>query len=114
MDMTSTVVLDSTTSAAVKSGELAYRTDIDVRKRDLFTEFDRIVGAVPANYDCELLMAGSAVMCGKFRVLEGAVDELLRDPVGGYTAVGSEVYWVRAEGGVSAIRVVDADAVTDE
>jgi hypothetical protein len=111
---TSEVLLDAATDATVKNGELAYRTDEGVRKKDLFMGFDRVVGAVPAGYACELLIAGSAVLCGKFRANEGTLDELLRDPVTGYAAVGSEVYWGRTEGAVTALRVVDAEAVTDE
>ena len=75
----------------MKGGELAYKTAEGVRKRDLFSEFDRVVGAVPETYECELLIAGQAVMCGKFRAFEGMLDELLRDPVAGYAAVGSDV-----------------------
>lgn len=113
-DMTSEVLLEETSGATVKDGELAYRTAEGVRKKDLFMGFDRVVGAVPENYECELLIAGRAVMCGKFRANEGTLDELLRDPVTGYASVDSQVYWGRTEGAVTAIRVVDAEAVTAE
>jgi len=112
MEQTSEVLLPTSTTPAVRAGQLAYRTDEGVRLRDLFTMFDRVVGAVPASYDCQPLIVQRAVMCGRFRALEGTADELLRDPVGGYAAAGSDVYWVTSEDGVSSIRVVDAEAVT--
>jgi len=114
MDVATEVLLDAAETPAVRAGQLAYRTADGVRLRDLFTSFDRVVGAIPADYDCQPLIVQRAVMCGKFRALEGTAEELLQDPVGGYAAAGREVFWTTAADGTSAIRVVDAEAVTME
>jgi len=107
----SEILLPSSMAATVKRGVMAYRTSDGVRLRDLFTGFDRVVGMPPSTYECELAIAGRAVLCGKYRALDGTLDELLRDPVGGYVANGKDVYWVTTENEVSSIRVVDAEAM---
>lgn len=102
-------LLASSTGATVGGGQLAHRTTEGIRLRDLFTGFDRVVGAPPADYACELLIAGRAVVCGKYRAMDGMLLELLRDPVTGYTAIGKDLYWIEG-GDVSSIYVVDAEA----
>ena len=114
MDTTSDILLPTSLTPAVKGGQLAYRTADGVRLRDLFTMFDRIVGALPSDYVCDPLIVTRAVMCGRFRALEGVADESLRDPVGGYAAAGDSVYWTTSANGSSDIRVFDAEAVTPE
>jgi hypothetical protein len=109
----SEVQLETSEAATVKAGQVAHRTSEGIRLRDLFTGFDRIVGFVPGDYQCELLIVEQAVMCGKFRALQGFATELLVDPVVGYAAAGREVYWITFADGVSAIRVIDAEMVTD-
>ncbi len=111
----SEVLLPTSMNATVKDGQLAHRTAEGIRERDLFTGFDRIVGAPPTSYTCELLIAGRAVLCGMYRALEGTTDELLTDPVGGYVSLGKDVYWASNDGGAtprSSIRKVDAELVT--
>jgi hypothetical protein len=108
MDM-SEAVLPTAMSATVSAGLLAYRTADGVRIHDLFTKFDAVIGTPPADYACDLLIAGNAVMCGKYRELNGASDELLTDPVTGYTAIGRDVYWVTQSGAKSEIRTIDAE-----
>src|SRR5213075_1166111 len=104
-------VLASSKDATVKDGQIAHRTADGIRERDLSTGFDRIVGAPPADYACELLIAGRAVMCGKYRALDGMITELLDDPVAGYAAVGKDVVWVKSDGDSSTIFRVDAELV---
>jgi hypothetical protein len=106
---TSEVVLPTSMSATVSAGILAYRTADGVRVHDLFTKFDAVIGTPPADYTCDLLIAGNAVLCGKYRELNGASDELLSDPVTGYTAVGRDVYWVTQRSAKSEIRMIDAE-----
>ncbi|MBA3461213.1 MAG: hypothetical protein H0T46_14710 [Deltaproteobacteria bacterium] len=108
MDMKELVVA-STQGATVKGGMLAYRTGEGVRIRDLFTKFDALFGAPPADYPCELLLAGRAVMCGKYRALEGETEVLLEDPVAGYAAVGRDLYWVKTAGANSEIYKTDSE-----
>ena len=108
MDMKEMVV-GSTQGATVKGGMLAYRTGEGVRIHDLFTKFDALFGAPPADYPCELLLAGRAVMCGKYRALEGETEELLDDPVAGYAAVGRDLYWVKTAGASSEIYKTDSE-----
>jgi hypothetical protein len=111
-DMSETLLSDAT-GVSLKDGQLAYRTADGVRLRDLFTTFDRVVGAPPADYTSELLIAGRAVMCGKYRLMDGTTDELLADPVGGYAARGKDVYWVTTKPGgspVTQLRLADAEA----
>lgn len=105
----SEVQLETTRDATVKLGQLAYRSTEGVRLRDLFTGFDRVIGFVPGDYACELLIVERAVLCGRFRALDGNADELLIDPVGGYAARGRDVFWVTTADGVSTIRVLDAE-----
>jgi hypothetical protein len=104
------VQVETSSDATARRGQLAYRTAEGIRLRDLFTNFDRVVGFVPGDYACELLIVEQAVMCGRFRALNGNADELLIDPVGGYAARGRDVFWVTAADGVSSIRVIDAEA----
>ena len=99
----SEMLLPSSMGATVGGGQLAYRTADGIRLRDLFTSFDRVVGAPPAAYTCDLLIAGSVVMCGKFRAEDGTLDALLRDPVGGYAANGKDLYWVTNDNAVAPI-----------
>ncbi len=108
MDMKEEVVA-STMGATVKDGYLAYRTAEGVRIHDLFTKFDAVFGMPPAGYECNLLIAGRAVMCGKWRCLESVTEELLEDPVAGYTSVGRDIYWMRAAGASSDIFKTDAE-----
>jgi hypothetical protein len=113
MDMKEEVVA-STQGATVKAGMLAYRTADGVRIHDLFTKFDAPFGAPPASYPCELLLAGRAVMCGKYRALEGVTEELLDDPVAGYAAVGRDLYWVKTAGSNSEIYKTDSELKLEE
>lgn len=109
----SETLLSDATGVSLQDGQLAYRAPEGVRLRDLFTTFDRVVGAPPADYACELLIAGRAVMCGKYRLMDGMADELLADPVGGYASRGKDVYWVTTRPGaepVSELRRADAEA----
>ncbi len=105
----SEVVLPMSKDATVKDGQIAHRTAEGIRERDLTTGFDRVVGAPPADYACELLIAGAAVMCGKYRALNGMATELLDDPVAGYASVGKTVVWMKSAGGTSTIFTVDAE-----
>jgi hypothetical protein len=111
-DMKELVIADAT-GTSLKDGQLAYRGPDGVHLRDLFTGFDRVIGTPPADYTCELLIAGTAVMCGKYRLMNGMTDEILTDPVGGYASRGKDVYWVTTKSGsppVSQIRLADAEA----
>lgn len=110
----SEVQIEATSDAAIELGQLAYRTAEGVRLRDLFTGFDRVVGFVPGDYACELLIVEQAVMCGRFRALNGNAEELLIDPVGGYAARGRDVFWVTTADGISTIRVSDVLAAGPE
>ena len=112
VDASETLLADSV-GVSVKDGQLAYRTVDGVRLRDLFAGFDRVVGVPPADYACDLLIAGRAVMCGKYRAMDGIADELLTDPVAGYASRGKDLYWVTAKAGtdpVSELRLTDAEA----
>lgn len=112
LDASETMLSDSV-GASVKDAQLAYRTPDGVRLRDLFTGVDRVVGVPPADYACDLLIAGRAVMCGKYRAMDGLADELLTDPVAGYASRGKDVYWVTPKAGgepISQIRLIDAEA----
>jgi hypothetical protein len=105
----SDVVMPTSKDATVKDGQIAHRVPEGIRERDLTTGFDRIVGAPPADYACTLLIAGRAVMCGKYRAIDGMITELLSDPVGGYAAVGKNVVWIKTDGSTSTIFRVDAE-----
>jgi hypothetical protein len=105
------VVLPMSKDATVRDGQIAHRTSEGIRERDLLTGFDRVVGAPPADYACELLIAGRAVMCGKYRAMDGMITELLDDDVSGYAAVGRNVVWVKTDGTKSSIYSVDAELV---
>ncbi|MCW5807726.1 MAG: hypothetical protein KIT31_35565 [Deltaproteobacteria bacterium] len=105
------VLLPTSMGASIKDEQLAYRTGEGIRLRNLFTSFDRVVGTPPASVMCNLVIAGSAVMCGKYRALEGVVDELLSDPVNGAVAVGKDLYWVTLDGDTSQIYKTDAELV---
>ena len=107
----SEVLLPMSKDATVKDGQIAHRTTEGIRERDLLTGFDRVVGAPPADYACELLIAGRAVMCGKYRAMDGMITELLDDKVSGYAAVGKNVVWVKTDGEKSSIYTVDAELV---
>jgi len=107
----SEVVLPMSKDATVVDGQIAHRTSEGIRVRDLTTGFDRVVGAPPADYPCELLIAGRAVMCGKYRAMDGMITALLDDDVSGYAAVGANVVWVKTDGNTSAIYKVDAELV---
>lgn len=107
------VLLPACKDATVIDGQIAHRTAEGIREKDLASGFDRVVGAPPADYPCTLLIAGRAVMCGKYRALNGMVDELLDDKVSGYAAVGSKVLWVKADGKKSSIYAVDAELVEE-
>jgi hypothetical protein len=108
MDMKEEVVA-TTMGATVKDGYLAYRTADGVRIHDLFTKFDALFGMPPAGYECNLLIAGRAVMCGQWRCLENVTEELIDDPVTGYTSVGKTLYWAQAAGTSSEIFTTDAE-----
>jgi hypothetical protein len=108
------MVVASASAATVNGGTLAYRTGNDVRINDPLTKFDHSFGMVPASYPCELLIAGRAVMCGKYRSLDEVTAELLEDPVGGYAAAGRDLYWVRVEGATTALFKVDSELVLEE
>lgn len=111
VDASETLLSDSK-GTNIKDGQLAYRTADGVRLKDLFTMFDRVVGAPPADYMCDLLIAGRAVMCGKYRSMDGVADELLTDPVAGYASRGKELYWATPKEGdkpVTRIFVTDAE-----
>jgi hypothetical protein len=105
------VLFPTSTSVTVSAEQMAYRTGEGVRLRNLFTSFDRLVGAPPPAVQCNLVIAGAAVMCGKYRSLEGVTDELLTDPVNGSVAVGKDLYWVTLNGDVSEIYKTDAELV---
>lgn len=107
-DMKEMVVMGAS-AATVGGGNLAYRTGEGVRIHDLSTVFDHLFGAPPAGYACELLIAGRAVMCGKYRCLEEVTEELLEDPVGGYAAAGRDLYWVKVNGANSELFKVDSE-----
>lgn len=108
------VVMASAEGATVRAGQLAYRTADGIRLRDLFTSFDRVIGAPPADYACELLIAGSVVLCGKYRARDGTLDVLLRDPIDAYTAAGGDVFWLARKGDSTAIYQADAEATLPE
>lgn len=107
----SEVVLPLAKDATVRDGEIAHRTNEGIRVKNLLTGFDRVVGAPPADYPCELLIAGRAVICGKYRAMDGMLTELLDDKVSGYAAVGRNVVWVKTHGMKSSIYKVDAELV---
>jgi len=107
----SEVVLPMSKDAIVRDGQIAHRTSEGIRERDLTSGFDRVVGAPPADYVCELLIAGRAVMCGKYRAMDGMLTELLDEDVSGYAAVGKTVVWVKTDGKTSEIYKVDAELV---
>lgn len=102
-------VVATAQDATVKDGYLAYRTADGVRIHDLFTKFDALFGMPPAGYECKLLIAGHAVMCGKWRCLESVTEELLDDPVTSYTSVGRDIYWMSTQGTKSEIFKTDAE-----
>ena len=103
------VLLPMSKDAIVRDGQIAHRTGEGIRMRDLLTGFDRIVGAPPADYACELLIAGRAVICGKYRAMDGMLTELLDDDVSGYAAMGRTVVWVKTDGKKSSLYRVDAE-----
>jgi hypothetical protein len=105
----SEVLLPMSKDATVKDGQIAHRTAEGIRERDLTSGFDRVVGMPPADYPCTLLIAGRAVMCGKYRALDGMITELLDDEVSGYAAVGANVVWVKTDGKKSSIYQVNAE-----
>jgi hypothetical protein len=107
------MLLPSSMGASVSTGQLAYVTAEGLRLRDLFTMFDRVVGTPPATVTCEPLIAGRAVVCGKYRGMEGVTEEILKDPVTAYTAVGKNVYWISRgdKDTKSKIFVTDAEIV---
>jgi hypothetical protein len=107
------VVLPMSKDAVVKDGQIAHRTAEGVRMRDLLTGFDRVVGAPPADYPCELLIAGRAVICGKYRAWNGVANEFLDDKVSGYASVGSNVVWVKSDDGKSTIYRVNAESIEE-
>lgn len=107
----SEVLLMTSKDATVKDGQLAHRTAEGIRVRDLTSGFDRIVGAPPADHPCTLLIAGRAVMCGKYRAMDGMITELLDDDVSGYAAIGTRVLWVKTDGKKSSIYEVDAELI---
>ena len=109
----SEVLLPACKDATVIDGQIAHRTAEGIREKDLASGFDRVVGTPPADYPCTLLIAGRAVMCGKYRALNGMVDELLDEKVSGYAAVGSKVVWVKTDGKKSSIYMVDAELVEE-
>lgn len=109
MDMKEEVVATAM-GATVKDGYLAYRTGEGVRIHDLFTKFDALFGMPPAGYTCNLLIAGRAVMCGQYRCLENVTEELIGEPVTGYTSVGKNLYWAQAAGTSTELFTTDAEA----
>ena len=117
-DMSETLLADSA-GIQIKDGQLAYRTEDGVRVRDLFTSFDHVVGVPPADYPCELLIAGRAVLCGKYRSMDGVAQELLTDPVGGYASRGKDVFWITTKPGsasdkpISQLRLADAEVMIE-
>jgi hypothetical protein len=110
MDMPA-VVVASTLGATASNGLLAYRTAEGVRIHDVFTKFDHLFGMPPADYPCDLLIAGRAVMCGKYRCLEEVTEELLQDPVAAYTSAGRDLYWVKTASGKSTLYKTDSEMV---
>ncbi|HLL21597.1 MAG TPA: hypothetical protein VK427_05670 [Kofleriaceae bacterium] len=106
---TSEIVLPMSKDATVKDGQIAHRTSEGIRERDLVTGFDRVVGSPPADYPCQLLIAGRAVMCGKYRAMDGFVTELIDEDVTGYASVGKTVVWVKSDGKKSSIYRIDAE-----
>jgi hypothetical protein len=113
MDMAEMVVAGAM-GATVKAGMLAYRTADGVRIHDLFTKFDAVFGMPPSGYACELLLAGRAVMCGKYRCLEAVTEELLDDPVAGYAANGRDLYWTRTSGSNTELYQIDSEIKLDQ
>lgn len=103
------MVLPMSKDATVQNGQIAHRTAEGIRMVDLTTGFNRVVGAPPADYPCTLLIAGRAVLCGKYRALDGMITELLDDEVSGYASVGKNVVWVKTDGKKSSIYKVDAE-----
>lgn len=110
MDMKEEVVA-ATLGATVRDGILGYRTADGVRVHDLFTKFDALFGMPPANYPCDLLIAGRAILCGKYRCLESVTEELLEDPVTGYTSAGRDLVWGKSAGGSTELNRVDSEMV---
>lgn len=104
---TAEILQPTSMAATVKDGQLAHRTAEGIRLRDLLTGFDRVVGAPPAAYPCELLIAADGVLCGKYHAINGMLEERLRDPLSGYVVTGTVVHWVRAEGGTSELHRTD-------
>ncbi|MBL0217216.1 MAG: hypothetical protein IPQ07_25485 [Myxococcales bacterium] len=109
MDMKE-VVVASTLGATVRDGILGYRTAEGVRVHDLFTKFDALFGMPPATYPCDLLIAGRAIMCGKYRCLESVTEELLDDPVTGYTSIGRDLVWGKTAGASTELYRIDSEA----
>ena len=110
---TKEMVVASASAATVSAGQLAYRTGEGVRIHDVFTKFDHAYGMPPAGYTCELLIAGRTVMCGKYRCLDEVTDELLEDPVAGYAAAGTDIYWAKVSGSSTELFKVNAEQVTE-
>ena len=111
---TKEMVVGSASGATVVAGMLAYRTGDDVRIHDPLTKFDHSFGTVPAAYPCELLVAGRAVMCGKYRALDEVTEELLEDPVAGYAAAGRDLYWAKIDGTSTELFKVDSEMVLEK
>jgi len=109
MDMKEEVVATAM-GATVKDGYLAYKTGEGVRIHDLFTKFDALFGMPPAGYECSLLIAGRAVMCGQYRCLENVTEKLVDKPVLSATSVGRNLYWTQASGTGTEIFTTDAEA----
>jgi hypothetical protein len=104
------MLLASSMGASVSTGQLAYLTPEGIRLRDLFTMFDRVVGMPPATVTCDPLIAGRAVVCGKYRGMEGITEEILKDPVVAYTAVGKDVYWISGSTKDATSKIFKTDA----
>ncbi len=111
---TTIVTLETSDAVAIRDGRLAYRTTEGIRVRDLESLADGVAGFVAGGYECELLLVGAVVMCGKFRVHGGNAEELLVDPVGAYVGLSPNVYWVTAEADVSTIRVTDVETIAQD
>lgn len=109
-----TVTLETSEEVAIKDGRLAYRTSEGIRVRDLDSLSDGVAGFVPASYECELVLVGQVVMCGKFRVHAGNAEELLVDPISTYVGRSPDVYWVTTEADVSVLRVTDVETIAQD
>ncbi len=109
-----TVTLETSQAVSIKDGRLAYRTTEGIRVRDLETQSDGVAGFVPGSYECELLLVGQVVMCGKFRVHAGNAEEVLVDPIAASVGLSPNVYWVTAEADVSALRVTDVETIAQD